>query len=99
MRGFGTTRFPLGGSSQWVKLIAVCSLATAITLETGVARAGTYTVSGCRTSWAPDVHNTSGLFAMGAYDQCGQPNYDWLFASFGGGGRVNAGVYAGWRFD
>jgi len=76
----------------------VCAAGAALSLSPEVAHAGTYTVSGCRTSWAPDVRNTTGLYFVGAYDQCDQPNALWLFASFAGS-RINAGDYAGWRFE
>jgi hypothetical protein len=63
------------------------------------ALAGTYRVTGCRTGWTPDIRNTEGaLFGPSAFDQCVEPNYQWLYASLGPG-PVNGGDYAGWRFD
>ncbi len=65
------------------------------------ARAGVYTVSGCRTGWVPDVRNTSGDPYPGAYDECDQATSKSLYASVPApvaGGRANSGDYGGWRF-
>jgi hypothetical protein len=59
---------------------------------------GTYTVSGCRTAWIPEVRNTTGTYAMGAFDQCAAGPDPMLHAGFSGD-RINPGDYAGWRFE
>jgi hypothetical protein len=64
-----------------------------------VADAGTYTVSGCRTSWIPVVRNTTtNGSGVGAYDLCGNGRDGMLEASLAVPG-VSSGDYAGWRFD
>jgi hypothetical protein len=62
-----------------------------------VAVAGTYTVSGCRIGWVPEVHD-SGAGSL-ASDQCDNPNTRGLYAGLGAGLRANPGDYAGWRFE
>ena len=54
-------------------------------------------MSGCRPSWVPEAHNTTGNFSLGAYDLCDETAPS-LYASFAAP-QINAGDYAGWRFD
>jgi hypothetical protein len=64
------------------------------------ARAGSYTVSGCRSGWVPDVRNTSGTIGFTTRDYCDNPAYgSALYAALGGPYSTNnPGDYAGWRF-
>jgi hypothetical protein len=82
----------------WTRSIAICVAVVALACSPPSADAGTYNVTGCRTSWVPDVRNTSGPYVMGTFDQCDEPDVRWLYASFANG-RINAGDYVGWRFD
>jgi hypothetical protein len=71
-------------------------LVIAMWTGTGDARAGTYTVSGCRTAWTPDVRNTSGAVGPEVLDHCDTEGV--LRAGLGSQATNNAGDYAGWRF-
>jgi hypothetical protein len=77
--------------------LGLAAASLALSLAPSAAHAGTYTVSGCRTSWVPEVRNTSGEWAIAAFDQC-QQNVHGLYAGFAAP-RVNAGDYAAWRFE
>jgi hypothetical protein len=77
--------------------------ATAVVLAVcdAPARAGVYTVSGCRTGWVPDVLNTSGGTYPATYDECDQATSRSLYAGLPGSRQdlANGGDYGGWRFD
>jgi hypothetical protein len=63
------------------------------------ARAGSYTVSSCRSGWSPDVQRAHGEDGPNAYDVCELPEHG-LAADFSGSAsRLAEGDYAGWRFD
>jgi hypothetical protein len=65
------------------------------------ASAGTYTVTGCRTGWMPDVLNTAGTTGPQTIDYCHatHPTTNALYANLGGPFATNnPGDYAGWRF-
>jgi hypothetical protein len=82
-----------------VTRLAVIAAAVAFLSCAAKASAGTYTVTGCRTGWVPDVRNTTDAFGPGVFDQCAQQNADWLYASLGARFAPNLGDYASWRFD
>jgi hypothetical protein len=75
-----------------------CALVAATSPDSAVA--GTYTVSGCRIGWTPEVRITN-VTANATYDLCDMPNAPpALYASFGAAPpRVSPGDYVGWRFD
>jgi hypothetical protein len=70
-------------------LIAAC-------MGTSSARAGTYTVSGCRTAWVPDVRNTTGTGKPEVMDHCDTEGV--LRAALDTSVTNNPGDYVGWRF-
>jgi hypothetical protein len=78
---------------RWVVLLVLIALSTAAS----DARAGSYTVSGCRTGWVPDVRNTTGTLGPVAQDLC--DTFGVLQAQLGTPYSINnPGDYAGWRF-
>jgi hypothetical protein len=96
-----TAAAALSGRAHLRRLACVlaATIASSVSLPT-LAFAGTYTVSGCRIGWVPDVHDTTGSAAPSAYDECDLPNARWLSAGLPASGqRANPGDYAGWRFD
>jgi hypothetical protein len=83
-------------------LVLIFAVACALIAATppGSARAGTYTVSGCRIGWTPEAR-IANFTANSTYDLCDTPNGPpGLYASFGAAPpRVYPGDYVGWRFD
>jgi hypothetical protein len=81
-----------------IAILAVACLLTG-TLPAECAKAATYTVTGCRIGWTPDVRMTSWAVSTN-HDACDQLTSFGLEASFGGVPTgVNPGDSVGWRFD
>jgi hypothetical protein len=82
-------------------VLRTCSAACLLILiVSSSANAGSYTVSGCRSGWVPDLHNTSGTIGIGTQDYCDNAGFGRvLYAALGGPYSTNnPGDYAGWRF-
>jgi hypothetical protein len=76
-------------------IAALCLLAI---LSPARASAGSYTVSGCRTGWVPDVLNTSGTQGPSVVDRCSEAAHLLEADLSGPVSTNNPGDYAGWRF-
>jgi hypothetical protein len=94
---FRTAQWSVRVHGWWTRAVIVFAGATVLALTSEPADAGTYTVSGCRSGWAPDVRNTTGTAGIGTPDYCDTSGV--LRANLGGAFSTNnPGDYAGWRF-
>src|SRR3954447_23966455 len=66
-------------------VLRTCSAACLLILiVSSSANAGSYTVSGCRSGWVPDLHNTSGTIGIGTQDYCDNAGFGRvLYAALG----------------
>jgi hypothetical protein len=77
---FGIARHRLRLHGWSVRCFVVVAAAAQVVVLPERADAGTYTVTGCRTGWVPDVRNTTADVGPAANDRCDQSGVSMLSA-------------------